>query len=216
MAAVVAAPEHVPGLAVQRQALLQERLRCGLVPGREEAEAGAAQRQGTLPRRQVLALGQDVHVGGEFLGVAAQPPEPPGRPGQLYRRLELVLFHQPGHRGAEVVVLGLQPVQPRQLSGTLQLGCGRLGERPEIGRVPVVRLPPVSAVAQALQRVLPDGLQQSRSAARRRGSAACTRLLSTSEPSVSMTCPARPGSAGSRGGADGLCGGQVEGSGEHP
>jgi hypothetical protein len=50
--------QHVPGLAVQRQALLQQRLRCGPVPGREEAEAGAAQRQGTLPRRQVSLLGR--------------------------------------------------------------------------------------------------------------------------------------------------------------
>ena len=42
MVAVAPCAQHVPGLAVQRQALLQERLRCGLVPGREEAEAGAA------------------------------------------------------------------------------------------------------------------------------------------------------------------------------
>ena len=57
-------------------------------------------------------------------------------------------------------MLGLEPVQPRQLPGTLQLGWSRLGERPEVGRVTVVRLPPVSAVAQAFQRVLPDGSVQ--------------------------------------------------------
>ena len=188
--------QHVPGLAVQRQALLEQRLCCGLVPGREEAEAGAAQRHGTLLRRQVSALGQDVRVGGEFLGVAAQPPEPPGRPGQMYRRLGLVLFHQPGHRGAEVAVLGLEPVQPRQLSGTLQLGWSRLGERPEVGRVTVVR-----SCQSAPSRRRSSAYSRMVSSSPKRGSPlrACgrTRLLSTSEPSVSMTCPARPGSAGS-------------------
>ena len=87
-------------------------------------------------------------------------------------------------------MLGLEPVQPRQLSGTLQLGWSRLGERPEVGRVPVVRLPPVSAVAQALQRVLPDGLQQSeaRLSAEVREKctelAECVRLLDRSEALV--------------------------------
>ena len=92
--------------------------------------------------------------------MAAEPPEPPRDPEQIHRRLELILVHEPGHRGPQIVVLGLQPVQPSQLSAALQLGRCRLGQREEVSGVPVVRLPPAGALAQTLQRVLPDGLEQ--------------------------------------------------------
>ena len=70
------------------------------------------------------------------------------------------MVHQPGHRGPQVVVLELQPVQPCQLPLALQLGLGLLGQRQEIGSVPVMRLGPAAAVSEPFQRILPDGLQQ--------------------------------------------------------
>jgi hypothetical protein len=57
-------------------------------------------------------------------------------------------------------VPGLQPVQPCQLTGTLQLGFRGLGQGQEVGRMPVMRLLPVGTGAQAFQRVFPDRLQQ--------------------------------------------------------
>ena len=113
-------------------------------------------------------------------------------------------------------MLDLEPVQPRQLSGTLQLGWSRLGERQEVGRMPVVRLPPVSAVAQALERVLPDGLQQSEA----RLAVAHLRLHQAAVHQRAQRVHDVPGPARARrrsgGGADGLRGGQVEGSCKHP
>ena len=111
-------------------------------------------------------------------------------------------------------MLGLEPVQPRQLSGTLQLGWRRLGEHPEVGRVAVVRLPPVSAVAQALQRVLPDGLQQSEA----RLAVAGLRLHQAAVHQRAQRVHDLPGPGRVRwpGSAGGLCGGQVEGSRKHP
>ena len=67
---------------------------------------------------------------------------------------------QPGQRGAEVVAPHLQPVEPGQLPGAVQLGFGGLGQGQEVGGMPVVHVPPVSAVPQAFQGVLPDGLEQ--------------------------------------------------------
>ena len=144
-------------------------------PGHARTTAGVRWRIRTDPRSGPAPPG----------GRAA--PEPPRQREQPDRRLDLAV-HQPGHRGPQIVVLGLQPVQPAQLPAVRQLGRGGLSERQEIGGVPVVGRAPVSAVAQPLQRVLPDGLQQLN-----RGSpvrASCrTRLLSTSEPSVSITGP---------------------------
>jgi hypothetical protein len=57
-------------------------------------------------------------------------------------------------------VLGLQPVQPRQLPRAGEVGRCRLGQGQEIGSVPVVGLGPLAALTQPVQRVFPDGLQQ--------------------------------------------------------
>ena len=137
----------------------------------------------------LLALGHDVvPQAAKFRGVAAQPPELPRHPGQLYRLLERAVVHQPGQRGQQIVVLALQPVQPGQLSRPGQLGRGRLGQRPELGSVPVMRQHPVATGGEAFQRVLPDGLQQREP----RLAAAGVRpdqAASTSDSSVSITGP---------------------------
>ena len=57
-------------------------------------------------------------------------------------------------------MLGLQPVQPGQLPGILELVVGRLGQGQVIRGVPVVRLGPVPAIPQPVQRELPDRAQQ--------------------------------------------------------
>ena len=72
----------------------------------------------------------------------------------------LILLDQPGQRGAEVVAPYLQPVEPGQLPGAVQLGFGRLGQGQEVGGMPVVHVLPVAAVAQAFQGVFPDGVEQ--------------------------------------------------------
>jgi hypothetical protein len=64
------------------------------------------------------------------------------------RQCGLVLVEEPGHRGAKIVVLGFQPVEPGHLAGALQPGGGGLGELEEMGGVPVVRFPPLTAGAQ--------------------------------------------------------------------
>ena len=97
---------------------------------------------------------------GQLLGVTVEPPEPPGGPDQVQRRLRLIVLDQPGQRGAEVVAAYLQPAEPGQLSGTVQLGVGRLGQGREIGSMPVMRVLPVPAFPQAFQGVLPDGIEQ--------------------------------------------------------
>ena len=97
---------------------------------------------------------------GQLLGVAVQPPEPPGGPDQVQRRLRLIVLDQPGQRGAEVVAAYLQPVEPGQLSGAVQLGVGRLGQGREVGGMPVMRVLPVPAFPQAFQGVFPDGVEQ--------------------------------------------------------
>ena len=72
----------------------------------------------------------------------------------------MIVLHQPGQRGAEVVTAYLQPVEPGQLPGTVQLGVGRLGQGREVGGMPVMRVLPVPAFPQAFQGVLPDGIEQ--------------------------------------------------------
>jgi len=71
--------QGVACLPVQRQALFQQRPCLRLVPAGDECEAGCAERQGTLIGRQASAAVQEPFlVGDQPLGVAAQPPEPPG------------------------------------------------------------------------------------------------------------------------------------------
>ena len=154
-------PELFARLPVQRQGLLEERLRPGRVSVVDAYEAGPGQRQRPLIGRQVLAAGQRfVPQAGKFREVAAEPPEPPGHQEQVGCLIDLALVHQPGHRGPQVVVLGLQPAQPGQLRGAGELGGGRLGQGLEIGGVPVMRPHPVAAAREAFKRILPDGLQQ--------------------------------------------------------
>src|SRR5208283_1406553 len=82
--------QRVPCLPVQREALLEQRLCPGLVPAGDEREASSAQRQGTLIWRHAFAAGQDPFlIATQLLGVAAQPPEPPGRPAQVNPPFEL-------------------------------------------------------------------------------------------------------------------------------
>jgi hypothetical protein len=82
--------------------------------------------------------------------------------------------------------------------------------------VPVVCLPPVSAVAKALQRVLPDGLQQPEA----RLAVAGLRPHQAAVHQRAQRVHDGPGPGRARrvsgGGANGLRGGQVEGSFKHP
>ena len=113
-----------------------------------------------LVGRQALAAGREFLLeAGQLSRVAVKPPESPRHPEQPHRRLD-VAVREPGHRGPQIVMLSLQPVEPAELPPALYLGGGRLGEREEVGRVPIMGVRPVSAVAQALQRIVPDRLQQ--------------------------------------------------------
>jgi len=77
-----------------------------------------------------------------------------------------------------------------------------------------VRLPPVSAVTQALQRVLPDGLQQPE--ARLAVAHLRPHQAAVHQRTQRVHDVPGPGRVRRPGGAAGLCGGQVEGSCKHP
>jgi hypothetical protein len=65
------------------------------------------------------------------------------------------LWHQRWKALAELLhAVGMSALQAGEV------GRGRLGQGLEVVGMPVVRLRPVGALAQPVQRVLPDGLQQ--------------------------------------------------------
>ena len=183
----IAMPRLSPGLAEQRQGLLKEHLGPGLVAARDARDAEADLRVAKLGPAAVLPLATNTCPWRAiFLRMAAEPPVLPGQPrsagsparagpGPGARR-----WRRRGYRAR------LPAGQPGQLAGAFQPRPGGLGEVQEMGRMPIVRLLPLAALAQPFAGVLADSLQQRRSAARPARSASRIRLASTRELSVSM------------------------------
>ena len=71
--------------------------------------------------------------------MAANAPEFSQRPGQPERCLGLPPLQGPRQRRPQVVVLGLQPLQPRQLLWSVEPGLGRFGQGQEVRGVGVAR-----------------------------------------------------------------------------
>src|SRR5215203_4264298 len=93
-----------------------------------------------------------------FAEVAPQEPEPTEPPCQPEGDLGIGV-EPPVQGRPQVVVLGVEPVEPHHLLRTGQLGFGLLGQRQEeFGMCPPRRLR-FTALRQPLQPVLPDRLQ---------------------------------------------------------
>jgi hypothetical protein len=71
---------------------------------------------GTLGRGAAPLGHCGVGEGAALAQVAAQPPEPPEGPGQAYGHAGVVVRERRIHRGADVVVLGFESVEPFGLS----------------------------------------------------------------------------------------------------
>src|SRR5262245_12882113 len=70
--------------------------------------------------------------------IAAHVPEPPERPGEPQTGLRIPgALGGPGQRRAEVVVLGLQALQPRLMVRAGQVRLRLLRQREEVVQVPV-------------------------------------------------------------------------------
>ena len=102
---------------------------------------------------------------------AALPPESPERGSQPQLTLAVSTLVECGQRLAQVVVLGLEPIEPRGLIRTSQLRLGRLGEGEEQIRVATTHHLRLTAELEALPRVLANRLQhaQASTAVRTRG-----------------------------------------------
>ena len=128
--------------------------------------------------------------------VAAHVPELEQATGQSQARRRR-RPRPPAQRRPQVVVLGLQPVQPGRLVGPGSCRLGPLGQRQAPGRGGARARPRASpASPQPLPGVLAHRLQQPVARLRRRRASASTSDLSTSRSSRSSTSPASMPSPG--------------------
>src|SRR5690349_11215894 len=96
------------------------------MPGKD---SGAAERPCANAERDLSVFGQSEQRRqplSAFLEIAAYLPEHPQSTGKSQSPFCLALLSQPIQRGPEIVVLGLQPVQPGSLLRTIQLQGRRL------------------------------------------------------------------------------------------
>ena len=90
----------------------------------------------------------------------ARAPEAHERAGQLQPELDLAGRDRPGERGANVVLLLVEAVQPERLVGARQLGLGRQHQLEVALGVPPAQLLELTLLLEPLERVLPDRLEQ--------------------------------------------------------
>src|SRR5262245_4641322 len=87
------------------------------------------------------------------------PPEPPECPGNAQPYLGLTCGFAPGQRGAHVIMIGLQSLDPALLIRPLERQCPVLRELHIVMRVPSTQCLYLAMLCQPLQRVLADGFQ---------------------------------------------------------
>ena len=137
-----AGPPDVPGLVFQAPRRGQRRH-----PGGGRAGAGSGERAG--------------QPGAALADGLAHGPEPAERGGEPELPLGPVrVLLPPLERGPQVVVLGLQPLEPDRLVTALQLRGGPLGQGQAPVAVPPARRRPLARLGQLLAGVLPERLQQ--------------------------------------------------------
>src|SRR5262249_27863461 len=97
--------------------------------------------------------------GAPLADVAGRAQEDPPRACGPQGGLRLGVREEPLEAHAEVVVIGLEPLQPRRLLGAPQTGLGALREPEEPASVPPLDLAGVARRAEPLARQVPDRLQ---------------------------------------------------------
>jgi hypothetical protein len=95
-----------------------------------------------------------------FRGMAAHVPEQPHRTREPQPARRVAAAGSPGQRRAQVVVLGLQPVQPGPLVCARQVRLGGFGQREKMREVPLLPAGLLAAFAQPVARILAHGLEQ--------------------------------------------------------
>jgi hypothetical protein len=146
----------VAELAVQREALLPPK-HCRLVVVGVDRQVGCSLEESRAHARPALVPGErGLHAAAALGEVASERPESPDRCGQP--RAELLVRLQPIERGADVVVLGLQPVEPftRRLA---EMRLRILDESEEVLRVAAAQLLALGRVVEPLDRILANRLE---------------------------------------------------------
>src|SRR5262249_40606207 len=119
-------------------------------PERVEAKVSVALHAGCKRRLEPAAA---------LAPVASSQPEEPNRAGEPQRDVGASALERVAEHGADVVVLGLEPVEPDRRAPALQLGLRDLSEPEEVGGVPMPEVLGVAAFLQSLERELADRLQ---------------------------------------------------------
>jgi hypothetical protein len=101
-----------------------------------------------------------LHVLDPLVRVAVEDPQPRQRRRQPAPTLRLRGREAPDEGGTEVVVLGLQPLQPGVLVAQVELGLGLLREREKMVEVTVVAGCRLPGLPQPVACILSDRLQQ--------------------------------------------------------
>ena len=120
-------------------------------------EVGLRERAG----RDALARGE--RLAEPAAALAHQParaPEAHERAGELQSELDLAGRDRPRERGADVVVLLVEAIEPERLVGARELGLGRQHQLEVALGVPPAQRPRARPAPRALERVLPDRLEQ--------------------------------------------------------
>ena len=144
----------------EREVFAVQRARGRILPLLEGQDARRVER--LAARRRGVRGGQRQRRGEPpppLAHVAVHLPEAPERPGEPQRRLRLPACRRPAERRPEIVVLRLQPRQPRRLLRAGQCGLRLLREREEVRGVRRAIASILVARPQPLARVFADRLQ---------------------------------------------------------
>ena len=146
-------------LARELEALLQQLLRAGEVAQLRDHRAGAVERALAQRRRAVAARERGGHELAALDQAAAPDPVAPGGRAQHQRDRGVAVGRREGDRGADVVAVGVHPVQPLAHRGALEPALGvleDLAEMPRVGAPGVVE--PAAGLEQVVG-VLAHGLE---------------------------------------------------------
>ncbi len=157
-------PRTSPSSRWIAQPLVVEGARCRVVSLPARQSAGAGEHLGAGRRRFAVRRRRDEQrrePGAALAEVAAVVPEPPDRAGQLQAGQRIAPGRRrPRHRGAQVVVLGVEASDPRLLVRAGQLGLRQLRQPEEEAQVAVLPARFLAALAQPVARILAHGLEQ--------------------------------------------------------
>ena len=152
----------VPDRPEERHARLEQPTRRHVVSLRPSQHAGSVERRcpGLGGAGRAAECQRPLEPAAALAQMAAELPEVAQGPGQSQRRLPITgLREAPGKRRAEVVVVGLQPIEPHRLLRAVDLRACFLRQAQEEGRVPSLQGDRLPARGQPLERILSNRLQ---------------------------------------------------------